>query len=107
MFKPIPKSKKAALYKSAAFLYFSGEEGIRTPGTLLAHTRFPGEPVQPLLHLSSCANIDCCADKSIIKLGITKKYYEKINLSRQSKFLFPIVDTFSSYKLRIIVIHFI
>ena len=29
-----------------------GERGIRTPGTLLRYTRFPGEPVQPLLHLS-------------------------------------------------------
>lgn len=29
-----------------------GEEGIRTPDTLLGYTRFPGEPVQPLLHLS-------------------------------------------------------
>ena len=31
---------------------FSGERGIRTPDTLLRYTRFPGEPVQPLLHLS-------------------------------------------------------
>ena len=30
----------------------SGKEGIRTPETLLAFTHFPGEPVQPLLHLS-------------------------------------------------------
>ena len=29
-----------------------GKEGIRTPETLLAFTHFPGEPVQPLLHLS-------------------------------------------------------
>ena len=32
---------------------FGGEEGIRTPETLLTFTRFPGGPVQPLLHLSS------------------------------------------------------
>ena len=29
-----------------------GKEGIRTPETLLTFTRFPGGPVQPLLHLS-------------------------------------------------------
>ena len=29
-----------------------GEKGIRTPETLLMFTRFPGGPVQPLLHLS-------------------------------------------------------
>ena len=34
------------------FLPFGGERGIRTPDTLLGYTRFPGGPVQPLLHLS-------------------------------------------------------
>ena len=29
-----------------------GERGIRTPGTLLRYTRFPGVPDKPLLHLS-------------------------------------------------------
>ena len=33
-------------------LLVCGKEGIRTPETLLAFTHFPGEPVQPLLHLS-------------------------------------------------------
>ena len=33
--------------------FFSGESGIRTRGTLLAHTRFPGVPLQPLEHLSN------------------------------------------------------
>jgi hypothetical protein len=31
----------------------SGEGGIRTHGTLLAPTRSPGAPIQPLSHLSS------------------------------------------------------
>ena len=31
---------------------FRGEKGIRTPETFLTFTRFPGGPVQPLLHLS-------------------------------------------------------
>ena len=30
-----------------------GESGIRTRDTLLAYTRFPGVPLQPLEHLSS------------------------------------------------------
>lgn len=33
-----------------------GEKGIRTPETLLMFTRFPGGPVQPLLHLSENAS---------------------------------------------------
>jgi hypothetical protein len=33
-------------------LRLCGERGIRTLDTLLAYTRFPGEPVQPLRHLS-------------------------------------------------------
>ena len=33
--------------------FFCGERGIRTPDTLMRYTRFPGEPVQPLLHLSN------------------------------------------------------
>lgn len=31
---------------------FGGEGGIRTPGTLLTYTRFPGEHLRPLRHLS-------------------------------------------------------
>ena len=37
-------------------LRFGGKKGIRTPETLLRFTRFPGGPVQPLLHLS----VRCC-----------------------------------------------
>ena len=33
--------------------FCSGERGIRTPGTLLGYTRFPGELLQPLGHLSN------------------------------------------------------
>ena len=32
--------------------YWCGESGIRTRDTLLAYTRFPGVPLQPLEHLS-------------------------------------------------------
>ena len=33
-------------------LFACGESGIRTRDTLLAYTRFPGVPLQPLEHLS-------------------------------------------------------
>jgi hypothetical protein len=36
----------------AGLFKFCGERGIRTPGTLVRYTRFPGVPVKPLLHLS-------------------------------------------------------
>ena len=32
-----------------------GEEGIRTPGTLVGHTRFPSERLRPLGHLSKAS----------------------------------------------------
>ena len=48
------QSEKEKAMRFIAFLW-SGERGIRTPETLLGFTRFPGGPVQPLLHLSSVA----------------------------------------------------
>ena len=36
---------------------YRGESGIRTRDTLLAYTRFPGVPLQPLEHLSFDRNI--------------------------------------------------
>ena len=44
--------------KRAASTALCGEKGIRTPETLLGFTRFPGGPVQPLLHLSLCGGKD-------------------------------------------------
>ena len=44
---PTPLSKLLSL-----ILELCGERGIRTLGTLAGYTRFPGVPVQPLLHLS-------------------------------------------------------
>ena len=48
-----PKKKRC---RNSATLFTnvlsSGKKGIRTPETLLRFTRFPGGPVQPLLHLS-------------------------------------------------------
>ena len=46
------KIKLAVALLSRAMASEGGERGIRTPGTLLRHTRFPGVPVKPLLHLS-------------------------------------------------------
>ena len=38
-------------------VFFGGERGIRTPGGLLTHTRFPGVRLKPLIHLSGAR--DC------------------------------------------------
>ena len=46
----------------AAFL--SGETGIRTREPVLPVTRFPGVPLQPLEHLSSCRLSEFCGCKS-------------------------------------------
>ena len=47
------KNKKMSIARHLlASFYFCGKRGIRTPETLLGFTRFPGGPVQPLLHLS-------------------------------------------------------
>ncbi len=47
---PISRNKKRASQSEA--LFFGGERGIRTLGTRLGYTRFPGVPFQPLMHLS-------------------------------------------------------
>ena len=52
----LKKQKDADCSTSSCFVSFCGKRGIRTPETLLGFTRFPGGPVQPLLHLSLC---DC------------------------------------------------
>ena len=44
-----------------------GERGIRTPDTLLAYTRFPGGPLQPLGHLSDQISLSNTNQKSIFK----------------------------------------
>ena len=36
------------------FISFRGESGIRTRGTLLEYTHFPGVLLKPLGHLSKC-----------------------------------------------------
>ncbi len=42
---------------SDAPIFVGGEEGIRTLDRGLAYTRFPGEPIQPLWHLSNLSAI--------------------------------------------------
>ena len=53
------KTKRCRVPSTSPCLVWScGKRGIRTPETLLGFTRFPGGPVQPLLHLSvAAANI--------------------------------------------------
>ena len=46
----LSQNKKAPL---RGFFCFGGEGGIRTRGTVLAHTRFPSERLKPLSHLST------------------------------------------------------
>ena len=48
----IQKQKVSNFRHLFALFVLCGEKGIRTPETLLTFTRFPGGPVQPLLHLS-------------------------------------------------------
>ena len=46
-------NKKQEAHTTVYLLFFGGEEGIRTPETVLAPTRFPIvrlRPTQPLLH---------------------------------------------------------
>ena len=50
--------------------FICGVRGIRTPDTLLAYTRFPGVPLQPLEHHSLSWFCEC---KGSFFLGITKK----------------------------------
>jgi DNA invertase Pin-like site-specific DNA recombinase len=42
-----------------------GQGGIRTLGTLLRHTRFPGEPIRPLWHLSFRVKIEESGDGNL------------------------------------------
>ena len=39
-------------------IYNGGEDEIRTHGTVLPYTRFPGERLQPLGHLSATGKLD-------------------------------------------------
>ncbi len=45
-------ARSSELGRSNLVKILCGETGIRTPETLLAFTRFPGVPLQPLEHLS-------------------------------------------------------
>ncbi len=68
------------LYCSTSTL--SGESGIRTRDTLLAYTRFPGVPLQPLEHLSKRGTSRKRAQitKNIsIPLNLVCKFTEFIN----------------------------
>ena len=53
----LPANKNTAIYLSKLRYWMrplaaGGEGGIRTPGTLFTYTRFPGEHLRPLRHLS-------------------------------------------------------
>ena len=62
--------------KPLGLLFFCGERGIRTPDTLLRYTRFPGEPVQPLLHLSVMIESDAKVENKWKKQNeYIRRYY--------------------------------
>ena len=48
--------KKRKWPHKGAISHFGGERGIRTLGTVLPYTRFPGEHLKPLSHLSVLRN---------------------------------------------------
>ena len=53
-----------------------GGRGIRTPDTLLAYTRFPGVPLQPLEHHSKVVLSNMAA--KIMHVGGNSKYKMKV-----------------------------
>jgi hypothetical protein len=59
--KPPRRSRRGGL------LWLCGERGIRTPGTLLRYTRFPGVPIKPLLHLSLRPPKLSLTDEALVK----------------------------------------
>ena len=48
----LPLCWKTKRPRKGAFSFSGGEGGIRTPGTVLAYTHFPGGHLKPLSHLS-------------------------------------------------------
>ena len=75
-----------------SFYSISGENGIRTRDTLLAYTRFPGVPLQPLEHLSFV----CPSSKRgplSNRLQITNKF------ANRKRFQSQMYSFFSSYVL--------
>ncbi len=70
-------------------ILMSGERGIRTLGTVSQYTRFPGVPVQPLLHLSSivywlpknegCKLIKKCEKKTVLFTNFPSQTFIQIH----------------------------
>ena len=58
------RNKKSAYFDESKRSVGGGVRGIRTPDTLLAYTRFPGVPLQPLEHHSFADKL--CKNTTII-----------------------------------------
>src|SRR5690606_1143523 len=59
------RASQTSVYCSRCIL--GGQRGIRTPDTLFTYTRFPGERLQPLGHLSYlCPSVKTAKAKSAI-----------------------------------------
>ena len=78
------KARKSLILRAFAVFCFCicGEEGIRTPGTLLEYIRFPSVPLQPLEHLSVFWNCKSIKINRIIKLK--KKNCQVLKKKRHS-----------------------
>ena len=95
------------------FKELCGERGIRTLGTLLRYTRFPGVPVKPLLHLSVIPvktnwatqirlSSEFCKNHSRIRLhpftgrNLRRKIQKNIKTYTHGSVISPLSDLFKS-----------
>ena len=54
--------------------FSGGEGGIRTPGTVLAYTHFPGGHLKPLSHLSNFSNSKIIPNIDIFFISVITSY---------------------------------
>jgi|SaaInlV_200m_DNA_3_1039701.scaffolds.fasta_scaffold10837_2 hypothetical protein len=61
-------------------IFMCGERGIRTPGTLITHTRFPSVLLKPLGHLSKERETDFF-QKPVSTLHYFASFYQASKIS--------------------------
>ena len=62
-----------SIANSPSITAYGGERGIRTLETVILFTRFPGELLQPLGHLSTCSDNNFTLSKKICQADIRHK----------------------------------
>ena len=72
------KPLKSGLYAQRLFLKNGGEGGIRTPGTLLTYTRFPGVHLQPARSPLRIFNMAICAKQEKVSSRFCPACQQKI-----------------------------